>query len=136
MRQHCSILRPTLLALGLLTGAAIHLPAQAAGGLAPLTQGLIAPGDISGGVIFGKNGEVIPLDAKGKPQSPCVMSKAAGQGAKTSKLPECKSGSSAERTDAGGATPKDGGTPCQGYYTIWMNNMPIKIWYPPGCTPQ
>lgn len=28
-----------------------------------------------------------------------------------------------------------GGVPCQGYYIIWVNNQPVKIWYPSGCTP-
>ena len=122
----------TLLALGLLAGSA--LPAQAAGGLAPLGRGLIAPADITGGILFGKNGEVIPLDAQGKPQSPCVMSKAVDGKAKAGKLPECPSGPEAGQND--NSAPKSrGGMPCEGYYIVWMNNRPIIIWYPAGCTP-
>lgn len=122
----------TLLALGVLAGSA--LPAQAAGGLAPLGRGLIAPADITGGILFGKNGEVIPLDAQGKPQSPCVMSKAAEGKAKTHKLPECTSAPKIEQND--NSAPKSmGGVPCEGYYIVWMNNRPVVIWYPSGCTP-
>ena len=122
----------TLLALGLLAGSA--LPAQAAGGLAPLGRGLIAPADITGGILFGKNGEVIPLDAQGKPQSPCVMSKAVDGKAKASKLPECPSSPEAGQGEANGPKPR-GGVPCQGYYIIIVNNRPVVVWYPSGCTP-
>jgi hypothetical protein len=122
----------TLLALGLLAGSA--LPAQAAGGLAPLGRGLIAPADITGGILFGKNGEVIPLDAQGKPQSPCVMSKAVDGKAKAGKLPECPGGPEARQGEGNGPKPR-GGEPCQGYYIVVINNRPVKIWYPSGCTP-
>ena len=27
------------------------------------------------------------------------------------------------------------GVPCEGYYIIWINNRPVKVWYPAGCTP-
>ncbi|MBL8453660.1 MAG: hypothetical protein JNK97_13010, partial [Zoogloea sp.] len=106
----------------------------AAGGLAPLGRGLIAPADITGGILFGKNGEVIPLDAQGKPQSPCVMSKAVDGKAKAGKLPECPGGPEAGQGEGNGPKPR-GGEPCQGYYIIWVNNKPVKVWYPSGCTP-
>ncbi|MCK6394876.1 hypothetical protein [Zoogloea sp.] len=122
----------TLLALGILAGSA--LPAQAAEGLAPLGRGLIAPADITGGILFGKNGEVIPLDAKGKPQSPCVMSKAVEGKAKAGKLPECPSGPEAGQGEQSAPKSK-GGVPCQGYYIIVINNRPVVVWYPSGCTP-
>ncbi len=70
MKQHPHPLRTTLLALGLLTGALLQAPAHAADGLGQFTQGVLAPVDITGGVVFGKNGEVIPLDASGKPLQP------------------------------------------------------------------
>lgn len=138
MRQRPPILQPALLTLSLLVGITLHLPAQAAGKLDRLAPGVIAPGDITGAIIFGKNGEVIPLDAKGKPLSPCVMSHGAAPGAKKSKLAECQSGSAAKAasaSEAGGPEPKAAGMPCEGYYLVWAGGYPIKIWYPPGCTP-
>lgn len=133
MRQPpSSPLRSALLVLGLLAGIALQAPAHAAGGLGQFTKGSIAPADISGGVIFGKNGEVVQLDAKGKPQHACVMSKA-GNG-KGSKLPECQTGDQPASRSAAPAE-KATGVPCEGYYTIWLNGVPVKIWYPSGCTP-
>lgn len=132
MRQHRAPLRSTLLALGLLAGLTLQAPAHAAGGLGQYTKGSIAPADISGGVIFGKNGEIVQLDAKGKPQHACVMSKAGT--AKTSKLPECDAG---DKAVSRSAAPADNatGVPCQGYYIVWVGGYPVKIWYPSGCTP-
>lgn len=135
-RQHT--LRSALLTAGLLAGTLLNVPAHAAGGLDRLTRGVIAPGDISGAIVFGKNGEVIPLDAKGKPLSPCVMSHGTAPGAKKSKLAECQSGPAAKAasaSEAGGPEPKAAGMPCEGYYLVWAGGYPIKIWYPPGCTP-
>mgnify|MGYP000662175969 CR=1 FL=1 len=129
-RQHT--LRSALLTVGLLAGTLLNAPAHAAGGLDRLTRGVIAPGDISGAIVFGKNGEVIPLDAKGKPLSPCVMSHGTAPGAKKSKLAECQSGSASE---ANGPKPKAAGVPCEGYYLIWIGGYPVKIWFPVGCTP-
>ena len=138
MRQRPPILQPALLTLSLLVGITLHLPAQAAGKLDRLAPSVIAPGDITGAIIFGKNGEVIPLDAKGKPLSPCVMSRGTAPGAKKSKLAECQSGSAAKAasaSEAGGPEPKAAGMPCEGYYLVWVGGYPVKIWYPPGCTP-
>lgn len=127
--------RASLLALGLLAGAAFQAPAYAAGNLGQFTKGVLAPADITGAVVFGKNGEVIPLDAKGKPATACVMSKAApaGSAAKKSALPECD-GSDA-KPGAEAAKPKSVATTCDGYYIIWVGGVAIKVWYPAGCTP-
>ena len=87
-----SPLRIALLALGLLAGATLQAPAHAAAGLGQFTRGVLAPADITGGVIFGKNGEVIPLDARGKPLKPCVMSRAGSRPPRQRKRP-CRSAS-------------------------------------------
>lgn len=129
-RQHT--LRSALLTVGLLAGTLLNVPAHAAGGLDRLTRGVIAPGDISGAIVFGKNGEVIPLDAKGKPLAPCAMPRGTGPDSKKSSLPECQSGSASE---ANGPKPKAAGVPCEGYYLIWIGGYPVKIWFPVGCTP-
>jgi hypothetical protein len=132
MRQRPPILQPALLTLSLLVGITLHLPAQAAGKLDRLAPGVIAPGDITGAIIFGKNGEVIPLDAKGKPLAPCAMPRGTGPDSKKNSLPECQSGSASE---ANGPKPKAAGVPCEGYYLIWIGGYPVKIWFPVGCTP-
>ena len=123
----------SLLALGLLAGLALQAPAHAAGGLGPLTKGSIAPADISGAIVFGKNGEIVQLDAKGKPQQACALPQGEkNEKAKKSKLPECAAPVGSPK---GAATGADGGVPCQGYYIVWVNGVPVKIWYPSGCTP-
>ncbi|MBS0347895.1 MAG: hypothetical protein JSR69_15705 [Proteobacteria bacterium] len=133
--------RITLLATGLMASALIQMPAVAAGSnLGQFTKGALAPADITGAVIFGKNGEVIPLDAKGKPAKACVMSKTAADAAKAKKsaLPECEIGNAkggADAPKAEGPKAKDGGTPCQGYYIVWIGGVAMQIWYPAGCTP-
>lgn len=134
MRQRSPLLRSALLILGLLAGTALNAPAHAAGDLNRLARGIIAPGDISGAIIFGKNGEVIPLDAKGKPLAPCAMSRGAAPGATKSTLPECQSGSTSAN-DTTSPKPKTAGEPCLGYYLIWVGGYPVKIWFPAGCTP-
>jgi hypothetical protein len=137
MKQHPRPfpLRIALLALGLLAGATLQAPAHAAAGLGQFTRGVLAPADITGGVIFGKNGEVIPLDARGKPLKPCVMSRA-GQSPSASKktsLPECQRGDDAKETDED--KPRGSGVPCAGFYIIYVGGYPVKVWYPAGCTP-
>lgn len=126
--------RTSLLAAALVTSVLLQTPAFAAGNLGQFTKGVLAPADITGAVVFGKNGEVIPLDAKGKPAKACVMSKAAADTAKAKKtaLPECESGDA--KGNADGPKAKDG-TPCQGSYIIWFGGVPMRIWYPAGCTP-
>lgn len=132
--------RVTLLATGLVASALIQMPAVAAGNLGQFTKGVLAPADITGAVIFGKNGEVIPLDAKGKPAKGCVMPQTATDTAKAKKstLPECESGNAKEGADtpkAEGPKAKGSGTPCQGYYIVWIGGVAMQIWYPAGCTP-
>lgn len=129
-----TVQRASLLAAGLMASALIQTPAFAAGNLGQFTKGVLAPADITGAVVFGKNGEVIPLDAKGKPAKACVMSKTAADTAKAKKiaLPECESGDAKGNTD--GPKAKDG-TPCQGSYIVWIGGVAIRIWYPAGCTP-
>ncbi|MBS0356608.1 MAG: hypothetical protein JSR83_22195 [Proteobacteria bacterium] len=124
----------TLIAAGLVGCALIQAPAFAAGNLGQFTKGALAPADITGAVVFGKNGEVIPLDAKGKPAKACVMSKLATDAAKAKKvaLPECESGNAQGGSDSPKA--KDG-TPCQGSYIVWVGGVAIRVWYPAGCTP-
>ncbi|MBN9698548.1 MAG: hypothetical protein J0L85_22395 [Zoogloea sp.] len=134
MRQHRAPLRSTLLALGLLAGLTLQAPTHAAGDLAQTAKGTIAPADISSGVIFGKNGEVVQLGAKGKPLKACVMSKRAPAKAKKTSLPECSTDAEASPQTEAPQT-RDGGVPCQGYYIIWVGGVPVKIWYPSGCTP-
>lgn len=126
--------RASLLAAALVTSALVQAPAFAATSLGQFTKGVLAPADITGGVIFGKNGEVIPLDAKGKPAKACVMTKTAADAAKAKKiaLPECEGGDA--KGNADGPKAKDG-TPCQGSYIIWVGGTAIRIWYPAGCTP-
>lgn len=131
--------RVALLGTALVASALIQMPAIAAGNLGQFTKGVIAPADITGAVIFGKNGEVIPLDAKGKPAKACVMSKTAVDAAKAKKtaLPECEGGNAKGSTEAPKAdAPKaKDSTPCQGYYIVWIGGVPIQVWYPAGCTP-
>lgn len=124
----------TLIAAGLMGSALIQAPAFAASNLGQFTKGVLAPADITGAVVFGKNGEIIPLDAKGKPAKACVMSKLATDAAKAKKaaLPECEGGNAQGGSD--GPKPKDS-TPCQGYYIVWIGGVPVKVWYPAGCTP-
>jgi hypothetical protein len=135
MKQHPHPLRTTLLALGLLAGALLQVPAHAAGGLGQFTRGVLAPADITGGVVFGKNGEVIPIDAGGKPLKACVMSRAglSASPSKKTSLPECPRGDDAKETDEG--KPRSSGVPCAGFYIIYVGGFPVKIWYPTGCTP-
>lgn len=141
MKQHPRPhpLRTTLLALGVLAGALLQVPAHAAGGLGQFTRGVLAPADITGGVVFGKNGEVIPLDAGGKPLKACVMSKAglSASPSKKSSLPECQRGDAAKMTGEAQPEPKDSGSgvPCAGFYIIYIGGYPVKVWYPTGCTP-
>lgn len=126
--------RITLLASGLVASALIQMPAFADGNLGQLTKGTIAPADITGAVIFGKNGEVVTLDAKGKPLKACTLSKTNAEAAKAGKksLPACESGHAKEGTEA--PTAKDS-TPCDGFFVVWIGGVPIQIWYPAGCTP-
>lgn len=118
-----TVQRASLLVAGLMASALIQTPAFAAGNLGQFTKGVLAPADITGAVVFGKNGEVVPLDAKGKPTQACVMSKAANAAkAKKTTLPECDSGDAKGNTD--GPKAKDG-TPCQGSYIVWFGGVPI-----------
>lgn len=132
-------LRTTLLAFGLLAVVMLQAPAHAAGGLGQFTRGVLAPSDITGGMVFGKNGEVIPLDAGGKPLKACVMSRASLSASPTKKssLPECQRSDAANATEEEQPKPKDSGSgvPCAGFYIIYVGGFPVKVWYPIGCTP-
>jgi hypothetical protein len=136
MKQHPRPLHTTLFALGLLAGTMLQAPAHAADGLGQFTQGILAPADITGGVVFGKNGEVIPLDASGKPLQPCVMSRAGLSAAPSpTSLPECQRGEDAKESSEAQPLPKGSGVPCDGFYIIYIGGYPVKVWYPTGCTP-
>jgi hypothetical protein len=91
---------------------------------------VIAPSDITGAIIFGKNGEVIPLDAKGKPLAPCAMPRGTGPDKE-----ELAAGMPVRLGVRGWPKPKAAGVPCEGYYLIWIGGYPVKIWFPVGCTP-
>lgn len=137
MRLHPSsptLRRITLLASALVSSALIQMPAFAAGNLGQFTKGTLAPADITGAVIFGKNGEVVTLDAKGNPLKACSIAKTPAEAAKAGNksLPECES----SHATGGTAAPKaKDSTPCEGFFVVWIGGVPIQIWYPAGCTP-
>lgn len=119
------------------------LSAQAAD-LSTLTNGKIDASNISGAVVFGKNGEIISLDAKGKEVQACALPNSANP----KKLPSCATTPQAATSQAPAAaapstqaapapTAKSvsGSYPCVGWYYIIVGGMPVKIYVPAGCTP-
>ncbi|MDD3353088.1 hypothetical protein [Zoogloea sp.] len=102
------------------------LPAQA-GSLSSHTKGQLAPSDIAGALILGKNGELITLDSSGKTTGGCVIG-----GNKAHSLPPCPEQQEGAQTRQ---STRETGVPCTGYTYVVINGVWVKVWTPAGCTP-
>lgn len=54
-----------------------------------LAKRFIEPNQSLGALVIGKNGEILPVDAEGKPVKPCRMPDAAGDTQDKLDLPDC-----------------------------------------------
>lgn len=140
MRSSTSTLAPSallalVLGLASISGAHAQVPATADPELA---RKLIESHDGIGALVFGKNGEVYPIDANGTVVQPCKLAPAPAKGASKAApagtLPECSKARPEKPHHPPGPVPRDS-TPCTSVITIISNGKPVKFYLPLGCTP-